>query len=223
MRILILQARNFGDAVIATQIVNSLGESFRDIKIDILTRSSFKAIYKKNPHVKNLYFANFPMGTGKNSNFKEFVNLISYIFKLQKNKYDMVINNVGDFREILIGKLIHPKENTSFVWDDNHVFKNLIRPGLYRLIDRKIIIPRNIVNIYEAQEYFLKCIGCKIISKPKIFLSKKVDKLKTIGIHPLASQKSKLWSDKKWNELIKNIISLTNYEVWIFGAPSEKN
>ena len=220
MKFLLIQARNLGDAVISTALINSIGESFPNIRIDVFTRPSFKDIYKNNPYINSIYYANFPVGTNKNFNIRELLKLSKQIYKLRKNNYEKVINNVGDFREILIGRLISPKINLSIRWEKGHPYNFLIKGGLYNLADKIITIPKNIINIYKAQIKFLKELGCDKILPPKIFLKKNLPKVNAIGIHPLASQKCKLWQWDKWRELIKEL-SLY-YEVWIFCPPKEK-
>ncbi|WP_163329266.1 glycosyltransferase family 9 protein [Desulfurobacterium thermolithotrophum] len=220
MKFLILQARNFGDAVISTALINSIGESLPDIRLDVFTRPSFKDIYKNNPYINNIYYANFPVGTNKNFDIKEFLKLLKQIYNLKKNCYEKVINNVGDFREILIGKLISPKINLSIRWEKGHIYNSLIREGLYVLTNKTITIPKDIINIYEAQIKFLKDLGCYKILPPKVFLNKKLPKVKAVGIHPLASQKCRLWQWNKWKKLVRELSPY--YEVWIFCSPQER-
>ena len=79
IRYLIIQGRNFGDAVISTALINSVGESFPDVKLDVFTRPVFKSIYKNNPYINKIYYANFPVGTNKNFNFREAIKLLKQI------------------------------------------------------------------------------------------------------------------------------------------------
>lgn len=220
MKILIIQARNFGDAVISTQIINSIGFSFPDIKIDIFTKMCFRDIFINNPFIDNIYFSNFPCGTNKNFSIKETLNLIKQINILRKHKYAKVINNIGDFREILIGRLINPEINCTIKWEEGHIFNFLIRRGLYDLADEVICINKEIINIYEAQKHFINQLGCKISSAPQIFLDDKIIKTNIIGIHPFASQKSRMWEWEKWKNLVKKLSK--HFDVWIFSSFNDK-
>jgi len=190
-----------------------------------LTRPGFKDIYEKNPSVNNIYYANFPMGTKKDFNFFELIQLLKVIKTLSNNKYDIVLNNIGDIRENLLGKLINPKQNISLIYDKDHPFKNLIRLNSSLFLDRYIFVPKDVRNIYEIQRYFLKELGCSQILPPKIYLSEKycteetINK-KIIGIHPFASQPSKIWSFDNWKSLINDLKS--EYVIWIFGSKDDE-
>ncbi len=221
-RILIISARNFGDAIISTSLINSLGGSFSDYKIDLLTRYDFKGIFEKNPYVNKIYYANFPMGTNKNFNFKELFRLLKIINILSNNKYDFVLNNIGDIRENLLGKLIRPKINISIKFEESHPFNNLIRLNNCLFTDKCISIPADVKNIYDIQDFISSNLGCTKILPPEIYLNlnnKKDSSSKIIGIHPMASQDCKLWDFHKWEKLI-NILK-SKYTIWIFGSNNE--
>lgn len=219
-KILIISARNFGDAIISTSLVSSLGSSFSDFKIDILTRQDFKGIYEHNPYVNKIYYANFPMGTNKNFNFNEVFKLLKTIYILSGNKYDFILNNIGDIRENLIGKLIMPKLNISIKFDNSHPFKNLIRLNNCLFVDKCINIPAKVKNIYEIQGFILSNLRCTKILQPEIYIKDKIEaSSEVIGIHPTASQECKLWDFGKWEKLI-NILR-NKYKVWIFGSNNE--
>lgn len=227
---LILQCRNLGDAIISSGLINSLGENFRNISIDIFTRPSFKPIFESNPYVNKIFYADFPMGTQKNFNAKNCLGLLKQIAKLRKQNFDVCLNNVGDFRENLIGKCIRPKKNISISWPDAHPYRQLIKKGLFSLVDWNISIPQQIVNIYDGNDHIAKELGSSHLVRPRIFLNGKlrkqiVDELNyenVIAVHPYASQKSRLWDFKKWKILIQ-ILASQGFKIWIFGAPSQKS
>ncbi|AWB10359.1 heptosyltransferase-3 [Thermodesulfobium acidiphilum] len=219
-RILIISARNFGDAIISTSLINSFGSNFSDYKIDLLTRYDFKEIFENNPYVNNIYFANFPMGTNKNFNCKELFKLIKIINLLSKNKYDFILNNIGDIRENLLGKMMKPKLNISIKFEKSHPFRNLIRLNNCLFTDKCISIPVEVKNIYDIQDFISSKLGCTKVLPPKIYIKAKNEKSpKIIGIHPMASQDCKLWDFHKWEKLI-NILKRA-YTIWIFGSNNE--
>lgn len=222
-RLLFIQGRNLGDSVISTGLINSLGKSFPELHVDVFTRPQYSAIFYNNPNIRDIYYANFPMGTQKNFNFSETIKFFLKIKQLRKIEYDTCINTMGDFRENTIGWLINPRWNTTVIWEGAHPFNMFIRKGCYSLTNNFVQIPENIINIYDANVLIAKELGCKFIEKPKLFLnnnSKKNSCKKNIAIHPLASQKSKLWDFGKWKSLI-NFLKESEY-VWIFGAPGER-
>jgi len=224
---LFLQCRNLGDAIISTGLINSLGKSFPETSIHIFTKYSFRAIFENNPYIERVSYANFPMGAPKGLGVKSCLSLLKRICELRKTSYSVCLNREGDFRENLIGRLVNPDKNISVLWCGNHVYNNMIRKGLLSLVDQAINIPEEVVNVYSANDYVARQLGCTQIVPPKIFLNKELtqktclDDENIIAVHPGASNKCRLWSVNKWTKLIRVLIS-QGFNVWIFCAPSEK-
>lgn len=224
---LFLQCRNLGDAIISTGLINSVGNSFTKVSIDIFTRYPFMAIFDNNPYINRLFYANFPMGAPKGLNAKNLFVLVKQIYKLRKQNYNVCLNREGDFRENLIGRLVKPEKNISVLWNGKHVYNNMIRKGLFSLVDDAINIPEEIVNVYNANDYVAKKLGCNHLFPSKIFLNKKLTKKislsdkNIIAVHPGASKKCKLWNFDNWKKLIRKLI-LQGFSVWIFSSPNQK-
>jgi len=224
---LFLQCRNLGDAIISTGLINSLGKSFPEVSVDIFAKSSFRPIFENNPYITHVFYANFPMGAPKGLNVKNSWALISQICKLRKKNYSVCLNREGDFRENLIGRLVNPKKNISVLWCENHVYNNMIRKGFLNLVDQAVNVPEEVVNVYSANDYIARKLGCMHLVPSKIFLNKELTKnfslsdKNIIAVHPGASKKSKLWHFDNWKKLIRKLI-LQGFNVWIFGAPNQK-
>ena len=164
------------------------------------------------------------MGAPKNLNAKNLLVLLTQIYKLRKQNYNVCLNREGDFRENLIGRLVNPEKNISVLWNGKHVYNNMIRKGFFSLVDDAINIPEEIVNVYSANDYVAKKLGCTHVVPSKIFLNKELTFLSDksiIAVHPGASKKSKLWNFDKWKKLIRKLI-LQGFNVWIFTAPNQK-
>lgn len=215
MTILIISARNFGDAVILTELINNLNTN--EFKIDILTRKEFIPIFNKISNISNIYTANFPMGTMKNFNFIEGIKLLKQCIELRMQHYDIVLNNVGDFRENFIGWLISPKENISIRFHNNHPFNKLIRNGLNWAVDKYIEIPNDILNIYNIQKF----IASSLCINPRHITLENQNRLHNkIAIHPIASQKTRFWQYINWIELINELVT-SEHKIIVFCAPNE--
>jgi len=226
--LLFIQARDFGDAVIFTKLINTLGENFPNLKLDVFTKPIFINIYKNNPYINSIYYSNFPIGKSKKIDVISNINLIKIILKLRKKNYDYVLNIVGDIRENFIGKLVNPKKNVSILWPKEHLFTRFIRNGRGKFLDEKIKVPRNIINIYDILDFITIYFGCKKFEPPKIFLNhEKLLKIKSsvlqekiIAIHPFTKKKHIFWNFDKWIKLINNLKK--DYNIWIFCAPDER-
>ena len=213
MKILLISARNFGDSVIITELIKNIPKNY---KIDILTRKEFIPIFKQLVNINNIYTANFPMGTIKNFNLQEAKKLLTVIKNIRKNDYDFVLNNVGDFRENLLGFLIS-KNNVSVKWSNKHPFVNLIRPGLSFLVKRFIEIPDSLLNIYDIQKFITFEIFDEVKENNMSIHQDKEQKY--IAIHPIASQRTKFWKYENWVKLIQKI--QINEKIIVFCAPNE--
>ncbi|WP_022854411.1 glycosyltransferase family 9 protein [Thermodesulfatator atlanticus] len=226
-KVLFIQARDYGDAVISTKLINTLGKNLPDLKLDVFTKPIFVSIYKNNPYINKIYCSNFPIGKSKRLDVISNINLIKTILRLRKNKYKYVLNIVGDIRENFIGKLINPKKNIGILWHNDHLYARFIRNGNGKFLDEKIKVPRDVINIYDILDFIATYFGCKKIEPPKIFLDQeKLLKIKfsiqqkIIAIHPFTKKKHNFWSFDKWIKLI-NILK-KDHILWIFCAPDER-
>jgi heptosyltransferase III len=222
-KILLLQLRNFGDALIITSLIESIAKSFHGVKIDLFTRPSFEEIFQNNPHINEIYFANFPFMRDKDLHPISTVQMLYQIMRLRTKRYDVCINNQGDFRENLIGRLVNPKRNISIIWDKGHEYRNQIRKNeWFNNKQHSLPVPNNIINIYDINYYIVNKLGGIEFLAPKIYLEENFTKNgKLIAIHPMASQECKLWDFDKWCNLIEELIN-REYRVVCFCAPHEK-
>lgn len=223
-KILLLQLRNFGDALIMTSLIESLSNSFHGIKIDLFTRPSFKDIFNNNPNINNIYYAHFPFMRDKDLNPIITLQMLYKIMKLRMKRYDVCMNNQGDFRENLIGRLINPKRNISVIWENGHKYKNQIRKNKwFNNIKYSLLIPNEIINVYDVNNYIVNKLGGSEVLPPKIYLEKSYMKnSKLIAIHSMAGQECKMWDFNKWCLLIEILID-KGYKVVCFCAPHEKD
>ena len=222
-KILLLELRNFGDAVILTNLIESLSHSFKGIKIDLFTRPWFKEIFENNPNINKIIYAQFPFMRDKDLNPKTTMHLVMQILRLRMKRYDVCINNQGDFRENLIGCLINPKRNISVRWGIGHEFRNQIRKNdWFNNKNESIGIPNDVINIYDINHYIMKKLGGTELLPPRVYLKNNpVKNGNLIAIHPMAGQACRLWSFEKWSGLIEKLID-KGYKIDIFCAPDEK-
>lgn len=215
-KVLIISVRNFGDAAITTRLVNRIKHKFE--QVDILTRKSFIPIFQSVSGVSNIHIANFPVGTQKNFGLKELYALVKLISKLRANQYDLVLNNIGDFRENLLGWLVKGRRNISVKWHAEHPFNQLIRSGFNCLLTDYIDIPGDVINIYQIQDLIAHYITGESdgVSHSEYFTSRG-----RVGIHTGASQKSKFWHYHNWEYLIDFLYNKFQNRVIVFCSKDE--
>jgi len=215
-KILLVEGRNIGDAVISTGVIESLGGSFPDDEIYVLTRPQFGAVFAGNPHIKNIFFAQFPMGTNKHFTPVDAYRLARLLCQLRHARFDMVINRMGDFREVLIGAFISRHGNTTISWGADHPFSHLVWQQFHGLANC-VEIPNDVINIYAAQNYFMQHLGCTKILPPHI--KTQVARENIIGIHPFSGQLCRTWPYENWIVIVKYLRQKT--PVRLFCAPEE--
>jgi heptosyltransferase-3 len=224
-KILVIQGRNLGDAVIDTSLINSLGASYPGTQLQLFTRPTFKDVFRDNPYITAQHYAHFPMGTAKQLDWRGVHHLMRQIMRLRRERYDLCVNTAGDFRENLIGWLIRPRENVGPIWPQQHRrSKRQLRPGLLKLLNHGVAIPAEVWNVYDIQMELAHALGCCRLEGPRLFGVQRsgcAAAKPIIGIHPLASQPSKLWAWSKWRELISWLVN-SGFCVWVFCAAQER-
>lgn len=233
-KILFVIARGFGDAIIADSMINLIGERFQGLELHVLIKPQFAAIFSGNPHIKRIYFAPFPIGMKRVTDFclKELVCLIRTLNSLRKEKFDLCIETMGDIREALIARFVQPSRSLSVIWDPSHPIYYDVRGKLIArfLATDSVKLTPSIKNIYDAKDYFLQSIGCEISlvsqsrSKPEHHWDEDNSRqiVKIIGIHPFAFHKSRMLPFNCWRLLINKLLC-DGFEVWIFCSEMERS
>jgi len=209
-RVLILQTRNLGDAIISTALVETIAHGLPSAKIDVLTRPEIAQIFAYNPHVDEVVTGRFPMGSLHDFGFKGALVLPGLLNMLRRRGYSDVVNITGDFREELLGKFITRKNNWSPAWSTDHPCSKSVRPSIIRLANRPVPIPDDTPNIHDAAA----TIGTAVTGaarKPALYTPEKRKIIwnpleRAVGIHPMASQPWRRWELEKWNAVAKNLI-----------------
>ena len=228
VKILILQSRGLGDAIISTSLINSICESYENVLIDVWASPEIAPIFENQNSIRRCHIQPLPLIKRHKFTLSSLSKLVSQVYKLRKIEYDLCLNVVGDMRENLLVAMVGAKKTYSVTWDDYHPFKKHIRPGFSWLINQNIEIPKECLNIYSVYQYFALRIGCsnvagagfkdkKINSAARVMLGER----KCVAIHPLAGSPSREWPFQKWNELIKMILRL-DYDVLIVGELSRR-
>ncbi len=223
-RILYLQARNLGDSVMGTGLVEAIGRTWPNIAITVLTRPQFADTYRSNPYVASMQFASFPMGTTKYFGVRPALELAVQVARQHASRFDAVVHFSGDFRENFLGWLISPRGNIGVTWPEGHLFRSQVRVGLQFLLAKRVPVAE--VNLYAALASFAKGLGAVAPALPRLYdrsgrMLEHRSGGDTIGLHPGASQESKLWPRECWRALLDFLVA-SGFKVALFGAPSER-
>jgi ADP-heptose:LPS heptosyltransferase len=224
-RVLLLQFRNLGDAVILGGLAEALGRANPTVKIHILARPESIPIFRNNPFIAEVHSSVFPIvDIGKFINFGVF-HLLLTILKMRLRGYSSAVNVFGDFRENLVGWLISSNGNTSLIWDVDNPNRNQIRTGLTFLVKNKIPVAANEISFYAAVNKLASRLDAKTPVRPHLYNSQNRPYNyvggETIGLHLGASQSCRLWPKDKWRSLAKELCRL-GHKVLVFGSPKER-
>lgn len=212
INLLLIVQRAYGDAVIVNSIIESIDDN-NFYNIDVLTKTQFSSIFKTNRNINKIHEGNFPITVHKSFNIWKQMKLIS---KIRQEKYDIVMDYIGDFRERIIGFFCGGHKFMSVLRNDKN-FNQLIRGGLSFLSDSLIKIDCKEKNIYEQLIFMFGTIGIKIKRKNLECNSKLIV---NVGIHPFASQNCRLWDVNNWYDLILELLRMRKM-ITVFCSPEE--
>jgi ADP-heptose:LPS heptosyltransferase len=225
-RILLLQCRNYGDAVIGTGLAEALGGAGQGVELHVLTRPRFRELYAHNPHVAAVHEAEFPMGTAKSFGAAQLLPLLRQVAALRRLRFERVVNLCGDARENLLGWLIAPRGNCGPVWPDGHPHRKLVRQGLCRLLGVPVAMVQEETGMYAMVERFARALGAGAPARQRVYdraglAYRHRGGARLIGLHPAAGLACKEWPAQRWRALAQAL----RQEGWglrVFGAPGER-
>lgn len=224
-KLLLIQARNLGDAVISTAVVETVGHAFPASSIDVLTRPEIAQIFAHNPHVDTVFTARFPMGSLHDFRWKEAFALPGLVRALRRKGYTDVVNLQGDFREELLGLSITRQRNWSPAWAPGHPGAKVVRESAFPLANSPVPIPLDQPNMHDAAATVGRAVTGAAASRPALYTSshKKIAWTplnRAVGLHPMASQPCRRWELEKWAALAGRLVE-NGFDVHVFGSPSE--
>jgi heptosyltransferase III len=225
-RILVLQCRNFGDAVVGTGLVEALGRSLPEARIELLTRPQFRALYAGSPYVAAVHEAHFPMGTSKQFGPGAALQLLRRIAALRRARFDTVVDLWGDVREIGLGWSIAPRGVCSVVWPANHPLGGQVRSGLPQLLSLPVPIPAAQVSMYAVTQTVAQALGATAPARPRLYDAQNrpyvhAPENGTIALHLSANQPWRAWPAPRWRDLVK-ALRAAGMKVVACGAPNER-
>ncbi len=223
-RLLLLQCRNYGDAVIGTGLVEALGG--QGIELHVLARPRFAALFRNNPHVAQVHTAEFPMGTAKDFRLAAAADLAARTLALRRLRFDRAVNLCGDFREIGLGWAIAPRGNCSPIWPARHPRRQLDRAALQGLVSHPVPVPEQELGIYAVVQRIAAALGGRNRARSRLYDAQRrpyahAPGQAAIGLHPLAGVACKQWPIERWRALV-GLLREQGRPVLIFGAPLER-
>lgn len=224
-KVLLIQARNLGDAVISTALVETVAYGLPASRIDVLTRPEISQLFAYHPHVGQVFTARFPMGSLHDFGWKEALALSGLVGRLRRQGYTDVVNLQGDFREELLGLLITRKRNWSPAWAPGNPCSKVVREPFYPLANSLVPIPRDEPNVHDSAATIGSAVTGAAARKPALYTPLKEQITWkpmgwAVGLHPMASQPCRCWELEKWVVVADRLIE-RGLDVYVLGSPAE--
>lgn len=219
-----INIKYLGDLVVSTPGIRSLSKAYPDSEVVLLVRKGFESIFEKNPFIKKII--SFDPELKGNSSVKKFLAGLSFIINLRREKFDVVI-------------VLHPGDRTAF-WAWCSGAKIRIAPANQSfsfLFNRKIYVEENSISYLDYYNRIISSLGVTIDSnRTEIFLpGKELNYAKNffkrnnfdenniiVGIHPGASEPSKIWKTENFIQLINKLLCNNLIRIIVFEGPQDK-
>ncbi|MBT3393311.1 MAG: glycosyltransferase family 9 protein [Elusimicrobiaceae bacterium] len=217
-KILVIQLRRIGDALMSTPALEVLRNNFLDAKIDFLAESPTDDVVKNNPFIDEVivYDKKHP---------------IKQIWKIRQKKYDIIIDLLSNPRTAMLTKFSGAKvragnKEVSCNWGYNlkltqdNAPKYSAHQKVWRLKNLGIKLPESLENypmplfkLPKGSEQF----------KTKTFTDLGFTKNDfIIGFAPLSRRKTREWPAEKFKELAKLLQKEFDAKIIVFWGPGEE-
>jgi len=221
LRILLIEARGLGDAVISTTIVESLGAKYGKGSVDVWTRRECREIFVGNLFVRQIYVSVFPIRIPGRSYVKAMFGSALKALILRRKGYQVTFSTSGDIREKLLQRLVGGKQITP-VFSLDHDHCKMIRLGHLRVVNRAVQIPDKVENKYEIVDELVRSLRLSPMP-PRLYSVSAVPygrkpAARRVGLHIGAFQAIRTLPISRWLELAKSLTD-DNQLVTVFSEP----
>jgi ADP-heptose:LPS heptosyltransferase len=221
-KILLFDPFELGDAAMLSVMLDPLRKKFPEAKIHILIKPAFQVLYKNDPRVDKIHTFTMPWAKRRNkwpAFFKSLVPLCTFIYKLRKESFSIVIDARGDIRAqvflVLLGCPVR-------VGCTQYVNSNISVWGLL-LTNKTGFVP--LLNKVQYNLHILKeGLGCNIDGyKLRLIYGGQIshNNVYRIVCHPGAGWVHRLWPEERWAQLVNKILLHYNVCITFVGGPGE--
>lgn len=218
-KILIIQLRRIGDVVLTTPAVKIIKKNHPQAKIDFLVEPPANEVLENNPCLNKVYLYE------KNKPVK-------WIFEIRKNRYDWVIDFLGNPRSEVIAAFSGAKikagpANVFWKIGYNKILAKITKPNYAAMEKIKML---SVLDINFAENKILPEIYLtdeNIKNAKEIFRSMNINLLpekenRLIAISPVSRKITRRYPQENWVELIKLLLKNSNCKIIVLWGPGEK-
>jgi len=222
----LIVARYLGDGVIQSNFLRRLAERGYARRYVVWTRPQMAFFFEGIPDC-TVVSSPFPIATIKQFRLRAALDFLRAAREISRQRPSVTIDMIGDARERLFARLAGSPRHAHIGWATDHPFNRLIRNPLGRA-KPAITVPATMLNVYDAYYLMLEHLTpsapgnvSRSIVSAKNRLRRNGKNHACVGLHPLASQRSKLWPFERWAILARELLRM-DVEVTVFGAPQER-
>ncbi len=218
----LIAGRNLGDIVVLSGFLNRLVARNYAKRYLVWTRPELAFLFADIPDCE-VICSQFPVGTTKQFDLGAAWVFFKTALAIRTRRPSMTLDLVGDVRERIFARLVGSRRHVHIGWERDHPHSPLIRnpfgPG-----KPLISVPASAPSVYAAYQRLLDLLAPENGSGD-FNLSGASGRVISggalrVGIHPFASQPSKLWPIANWQFVVRELLS-GGAELTAFCAPTE--
>lgn len=218
----LIAGRNLGDIVVLSGFLRRLAARNYAKRYLVWTRPELAFLFSDIPDCA-VICSQFPVGTAKRFDLRAALIFFKTALAIRTRRPSITLDLVGDIRERLFARLVGSPRHIHIGWERDHPHNRLIRnpfgPG------RPVVsIPVSIPGVYAAYQRMLDLLAPESKGEeadpPDALRKVACTVALRVGIHPFASQPSKLWPIINWQFVIRELLS-RGAELTVFCAPTE--
>ena len=213
-KILIIQLRRIGDVLLTTPVIEALREHFPKSQIDFLVEKPADEVLRGNPYLNNIIISD-----------KKFFEQIKLIRRIRKEKYDLVIDFLGNPRSAWITFFSRANYRVGFDFGGRKFAYNIRikRDNLSKYVVNFKLDVLGAIGIDEARKKMFFPIPEDINLFVEHSLSNYLDKGKIlVGLAPWSRRQARRWPKHYFAQIADRLIEKYNSQVILFWGPREK-
>jgi len=222
---LIIRTDGLGDVTMSTPAFKALRDIFSNAHIVLLAGRWSRELVEVMPSFNEVIYFDAPWVAKENKDFKEFIRTVKY---LRSEKFDLVIDLRGDFRNIVLMYLLNIKHRLGFnitgcdflltqviPCSNNHHPVNLCLSLIEHFIPEDKQKYDLSLEVTEADQKFVEV----FLNQNNIAYGKNEDLI--VVIHPGAKWYGRRWKAKCYAQIADSLIEKYNAKVIITGGPKD--
>ena len=226
--ILLIKPSSLGDIVVALPALSALRKSFPDAKISWFIRPEFAPLLKNHPHLtETILFDRKFLGQAW-FNPRALAALLSLIWRLNRSKFDVVIDLQGLFRTASLSWLSGCKKRLGMAdaGEFAHIFythKVAQDKDCIHLVDYYLKIVREAGASKTDVQFLLPTDPVAVDSVHRLLKTKGIEPNKYAVFVPTSAHSDKCWPIERFAALADKISSQFHLSIIATGAASEKD